>query len=141
MYKIHPFHKISQDHIELFFANIRSHGGSNDNPTPRLFESIYKKVIIHTELMETKTGNCMPLEAIGILNCSSAVKRINMTVDSKDRENVISEKETPEELESALKSVCLSQFAESAIEYIAGFVSSALIQHIKCKTCIKHLFH
>lgn len=41
-----PMHTISQDHIELFFANMRSHGGSNDNPSPRLFEAIYKKCLI-----------------------------------------------------------------------------------------------
>lgn len=52
-----PMHTISQDYIELFFANMRSHGGSNDNPTSRLFEAIYKKCLIHTELLQTTTGN------------------------------------------------------------------------------------
>lgn len=74
-----PMHKISQDHIELFFANMRSHGGSNDNPTPRLFEAIYKKCLIDTELVQTSTGNCIPLKKIHILNCSSAIARINLT--------------------------------------------------------------
>lgn len=132
-----PMHKISQDHIELFFANIRSHGGSNDNPTPRLFETIYKKCLVHTELLQTSTGNCIPLEKIAILSCSSAIARINLTTRSQidqtddEREN--------EELKNRMETVELSQFSENVIEYIAGYVSSALIKRIKCTTCIEAL--
>lgn len=134
-----PFHKISQDHIELLFANIRSHGGSNDNPTPRLFESIYKKIIIHTELVQVSTGNCVPLEQISILNCSSAIKRINLTSTVHDTDNLndhLNETENQDELYTAWQSIVLSEFAEKAIEYIAGFVASSLINCIKCKVCV-----
>lgn len=139
-----PFHEISQDHIELFFANIRSHGGSNDNPTPRSFESIYKKLLVHSELLEVSTGNCVPLEKISILNCSSssstnnlpyfALQIINLTTTAEDKEESPIGAESQKDLEVA--SICLSQFAESAIEYIAGFVASSLMKHLKCKICI-----
>lgn len=135
-----PLHKISQDHIELFFASIRSHGGSNDNPTPRLFEAIYKKNLIHTELLQTSTGNCIPLENISILNCSSGVVRINLTTQTlNDEMIVLNDDESPDEFDNRMEAIELSQFSESVIEYIAGFVSSALIKRIRCTTCIQAL--
>ena len=36
-------YKMSQDHLELFFAAVRSSGGSNNNPTSRQFTSAYKQ--------------------------------------------------------------------------------------------------
>lgn len=134
-------HKISQDHIELFFASIRSHGGSNDNPTPRLFEAIYKKSLIHTELLQTSTGNCIPLEKISILNCSSAIARINLTTTPRSTKEAIydNDHETQEEFDIGMESVELSQFSENVVEYIAGYVSSSLIKRIKCCTCIEAL--
>lgn len=42
-----PLHKICQDHIEILFSIIRSHGGFSDNA--RQSESIYKKLLIHNE--------------------------------------------------------------------------------------------
>lgn len=135
-----PMHKVSQDHIELFFANIRSHGGSNDNPTPRLFEAIYKKCLIHTELLQTSTGNCIPLEKMSILNCSSAITRINLTTHSQNEQTVSDDDhENQDEFNNRIQAVELSQFSENVIEYIGGYVSSALIKRIKCATCIKAL--
>lgn len=41
--KFLPVYKCNQDHLELFFGSVRSHGGSNNNPTTRQFTSAYKK--------------------------------------------------------------------------------------------------
>lgn len=65
-----PMYKISQDHLELIFSSIRSHGGYNNNPTAKQFKSAMKKLIVHSEIKEGKTGNCIPLEDISILNVS-----------------------------------------------------------------------
>ena len=46
-------YKFSQDHIELFFGEIRSMGGNNNNPSARQFSSAYKKLIIHNKVEET----------------------------------------------------------------------------------------
>lgn len=52
-----PFYKVSQDHLELLFGNIRSHGGTNNNPTARQFKAAYKKLLVHVELKDYGNGN------------------------------------------------------------------------------------
>lgn len=133
------FHRISQDHIELFFCNMRSHGGSNNNPTPKQFYGVYRKMLVHMELQlqELNTGNCMALEKIAILNCSSAIKRINLTTER--RETSETEEPMDDNFLESLQQISLSQFSDSIIEYIAGAVVHYLIKHIKCNTCVKAL--
>lgn len=136
-----PLHKLSQDHIELFFCNVRSHGGCNNNPTPRLFETIYKRILVHTELMDIGTGNCMPLENISILNCSTPIERINITTPgyhSQDTEPNDDEK-TNMEPDLDILAMSLSRFSENMVEYIAGFVVSSLVKKLKCSICIQAL--
>jgi hypothetical protein len=43
-------YKLSQDHLDMFFCNIRARGGFNNIPTAAQFESAYKKILVHTEL-------------------------------------------------------------------------------------------
>jgi len=47
-----------QDHLELFFGYVRSSLGSNNNPTCRQFESIFKKLMTKLELQDVRGGNC-----------------------------------------------------------------------------------
>jgi len=70
---------MSQDHLELFFGTIRSCGGYNNNSTSRQFISAYKKILIHAKIREHGMGNCVPLQDINILKCSSNTSnKINM---------------------------------------------------------------
>lgn len=119
-----PFHRISQDHLELFFCHVRSHGGLNNNLTAKQFYDIYKKMLVHTESQDY-TGNC-----------SSAVKRINITtVRGEDKW----EEEEPVEDISLDELEVLSQFSDSITDYISGAVVTYLIKSIKCNTCVKAL--
>lgn len=108
-------YKISQDHLELIFGTIRSFGGYNNNPTTRQFKSAFKKLIIHVEIKEEKTGNCIPLEEISILNVSSTknqVDIINATTDQNSHKkwlNVLDTTHTDHDY-------CL-QFPFSSTEY------------------------
>ncbi|XP_029047078.2 THAP domain-containing protein 2-like isoform X1 [Osmia bicornis bicornis] len=56
---------------ELLFNNIRIHGGYNNNPTVKQFKSIFRNLIVHVEIKDTGTGNCIPLESIPILHTPS----------------------------------------------------------------------
>lgn len=81
------------------------------------------------------TGNCVPIE--NLKYCSSAIARINLTTQSQTDETVnYNDQENQEELDIQMEIVELSQFTENVIEYMAGYVSSALIKRIKCSTCI-----
>ncbi|KAF2890196.1 hypothetical protein ILUMI_15977, partial [Ignelater luminosus] len=36
------------------------------------FKAAFKKLLIHTEIRDSGTGNCIPLEYVSILHCSSS---------------------------------------------------------------------
>lgn len=133
-----PTYKCSQDHLELLFGMIRMHGCHNDNPNARQFKAIYRKVLCHLELKASDSGNCIPLENIGILNCSSATKEINLSAHTrrfKDNDELFNEAATAliEEnggsiaklLSSALPQ--LHDLSKYIVGYIAGCVAYACI--------------
>lgn len=65
-------YKLSQDNLKLFFGNLRSQDGHNNNPTAKQFWSAYRKLVIHTTwIKQFNTGNCIPLEVLEILHYSS----------------------------------------------------------------------
>ncbi|CAK1596568.1 unnamed protein product [Parnassius mnemosyne] len=126
-----PFYKLSQDHLELFFCNIRAQGGTNNNPTVRQFISAYKKILTHVQLIDRNKGSCVALENLSILNCSSAVQRINKSVD------VHAElEEEGYDLEIQEISAYFSDFGIQAIGHIAGFIVRILFKKIKCDICV-----
>lgn len=123
-----PLHRISQDHIELFFSIVRSHGGYCDNPSSSQFEAIYKKILVNTELTQTGNGtNCIPLEKITILNCTSALEKINASTvrqyNSNDPTDEVNFNNFTDDLIDEIEALTfLSPFAEKVVEYIAGYV-------------------
>jgi len=74
--KFIPMYKLSQDHLNIFFGSVKSQGGYNKNPTARQFKSAYKKLLVNTQIKDRGLGNCMALEDIPILNCSSVTDPI-----------------------------------------------------------------
>ena len=67
-------YKMSQDHIEPFFSQIRSMGGCNNNPTVRQFSAAYKRILVHNDIQDVLRSNCIPLESVHILTASSSSK-------------------------------------------------------------------
>lgn len=142
-----PTYKMSQDHIEIFFGSVRMHGGHNDNPNVKQFKGIYRKLLTHLEL-KCLTGNCMPLENIAILNCSSAIQIINATSASyrheEDYEDSTLNFLKPIEkdvgnLASYLDVPDINDFRKYVIGYIAGGVAHYLSKKIKCDPCMSRL--
>lgn len=133
-----PTYKLSQDHIELFFGCvcIRSHGGHN-NPTARQFKAAYKKMLIHSEIRATETGNCVPLEIVNILHITSnPIDTINMTCPTNRFNN--EEEEEEDSLFSSLYVLPISQLSEFSIRvivYISGFIMKRLGNKINCEQC------
>ncbi|KOB73308.1 THAP domain-containing protein [Operophtera brumata] len=119
-----PLHRISQDHIELFFSNVRSHGGYSDNPTAQKFEAIYKKLLINTEMTLTAKGAyCISLEKIEILNCSPSVEKINSTIVREYNDTCNERNDDVDFTDDIESQIFLSPFGEKVVEYIAGQTS------------------
>lgn len=140
-----PMYKFSQDHVELFFSAIRSHGGSNNNPTARQFQAAYKRLLIRCELRDNGVGNCIPLEQIPVLNCASAryapkvpEDLINTSTDNFRYLNVVSEAALLDH-DYELQNISLTECTKEIIVYIAGFVVRYLQNKLKCEKCIGSL--
>lgn len=144
-------YKISQDHLELFFGNIRSLGGHNNNPTARQFQSAYKKLVIRiNDVQSFNTGNCISLEHIDILHYSSAdpIKTINSSSSNPNSDIIVSEeiKNDVNEFINDHDYICaqnpytFSNFSKEIIIYIAGFVVHKLTSTLHCDICVKSLY-
>ena len=60
-------YKMCQDHLELFFAAVRSSGGCSNNPPSSHFISIYKQLLMRHQI-EGGHGNCIVQDTTSILN-------------------------------------------------------------------------
>lgn len=119
-----PFYKLSQDHLELLFYNIRAHGGMNNNLTARQFISAYNKILTRVSIRDTNHGNCAALECIAILNSTSVIEGSNYTTVQNitdQKKNIVDEIEVE-------NSLYFSNFRTQAISYIAGYIIRSLIK-------------
>ena len=141
-------YKVSQDHLELFFGKIRSHGGWNNNPTVVQFIAAYKRLIIHN-ISEVLRGNCISLQSMSILNVTSKISKpksktssimlreINnsngrcslvdgLEVDDVDNDTII-------DVESNM--TFNEAFHQNIISYIGGCIVRKINQYLKCLDC------
>lgn len=133
-----PVYKVSQDHIELFFSAIRARGGFNNNPNAVQFRAAYKKLLIRAEIRDGGVGNCVPLEQVNILTCSSKnpVESIN---ELTEKQSLVEIDEDHSDLyESYVEYIGtdLDEYSESVVEYISGFVTRKLSRSLKCEKCV-----
>ena len=153
-------YKVSQDHLELFFGKIRNFGGCNNNPTARQFAAAYKRILIHNDLKDVMTGNCIPLESVPILRASSAAmnpqlksplyKQYVNELNSRSPANGIfnptkggndlcesSEGETEDhdilDISSAFESNVT--YCKNVVAYIAGFAVRKISKSLRCVDC------
>lgn len=127
-------YKMSQDHVEMFFAAIRGKGGYNNNPSAKQFSHAYKRLLYHTKLTILPHGNVSSQDDTDILN----IMHPNTGIDNIVDHNVRWEKENEEQLldeELISNEWCTSTYIKDVVAYIAGFVSRAVTKKIKCYIC------
>ncbi|GBO03047.1 DNA transposase THAP9 [Araneus ventricosus] len=135
-------YKLSQDHLELFFSAIRSHGGHNNNPTAKQFKAAYVRLLAHHQIMTSDSANCTILDDTNILNVSASkntyLKSIN---DSDAQRDDIDQWPAVESLVQD-HNYCVnafrhqSQYSQDVIGYVAGFVVKKLKTSLRCVDCI-----
>lgn len=74
-------YNLSQDYLEIFFSAVRAKGGFNNNPTAIQFKSAFKRLLVHGELKNLNSGNCVPLTDVNILVYSKPEIAMNKTTD------------------------------------------------------------
>lgn len=104
-------YKFSQDHLELLFNAIRGALGWNNNPTPKQFRYIIRRLHARVGIFPDSTGNC--------LNFTPQLDNI-----------------PPEVVESS-ENIRLpsSPYLSNIISYISGFVAKKFLQRDTCPEC------
>lgn len=145
-------YRLSQDHIENFFGVIRRQGGYNNNPNTIQFKALYKRILSHLELRSSFSGNCIPLEHIPILTCSSSgILNINSTsglraIEADEKKTDIftpSDKSTENNvtiLAEILNNENCSESIKQITGYISGWIARKLVKTIKCEICVDALY-
>lgn len=132
-------YKLSQDHIEVTFSAVRSFGGSNNNPTARQFEAIYKRLLSHTEIKGSRFGNAIQLDNTSILNVSSVTtSNLNENLENSN-EFITMLNSFDQSYIELFNSFSLPQFSDDVVAYIAGFVVKCLKKCIVCTSCLNLL--
>ena len=77
---LHPLrylltYKLSQDHLELFFAVVRSRGGSNNNPSALHLRNTWKRLLTHNQLKDVASGNCIPQDSSNLMAIANCIKK------------------------------------------------------------------
>ncbi|EFN68165.1 hypothetical protein EAG_06592, partial [Camponotus floridanus] len=62
LYKYILTYKFSQDHLELFFAKIRSCNGNNNNPNALQLQYVMRKILLRNNIKLTDNYNCLELD-------------------------------------------------------------------------------
>ena len=140
-------YKLSQDHLELFFASIRSSGGWNNNPTARQFMAAYKRLLLRHEV--SATGNCTALDNTRILHAVKDTTTINQVnnvgvadisiIRRYDLQARLEPQQLDHDYDDAPNFNYLSTYKEAAVGYIASFVVRMVKRTVSCETCIDAL--
>ena len=136
-------YKFSQDHLEHFFGCVRSHGGSNNNPTARQFVGIYKRLLTHHEV-KSINGNCLTLEDVPILtgtSCNNSQQTSRQpaisVIDNMLKYQIFPEPQHVDnsDYDDIPEITQLRLFTENTTTYIAGFVARNLSKRLNCTDC------
>lgn len=118
-------YKMSEDHLETFFAAIRSRSGCNNNSSVRQFKAAYRCLLAHVEDVQiSKAANCQPIDSTKLLTISKSLQStkehgidsvLSVDLNSETQSSVTSG-------EVFQNSWCITEYAENVIAYIAGFI-------------------
>ena len=120
-------YKFSQDPLEHFFGLIRSKFGSNNNPTPKQFRNVYKRILLGVTNKLVQNSNVIlqdTTEMIAII--PSSEDKVDYIIDHYDFEDL--------ELNDLT-----SGFRKNVTDYIGGFIVRKVSSKLTCEQCIKSL--
>ena len=138
-------YKWSQDFLEMFFGQVRSRFGHNNNPSCRQFVFAYKRLLTKNQI-KLVNGNCIAQDHTALLSCVSILgaKKTKVSIDTEDGYDFSNlEKVLDEIVEDREKNInlnyspVLEQFKDGVIGYIAGFVVKKIVEKdlLKCVRC------
>ncbi|XP_055309040.1 uncharacterized protein LOC129572948 [Sitodiplosis mosellana] len=145
-----PTYVFQQDQLEIFFGKIRSLGGYNDNPTCEQFSGAFRKLLVHSTVMTSKSSNCRPSEShenpySNILSITS--QRSTIDKHATGAYSRVSEDQIEELYDkmSEIEAMEVNQHSEDLTDYTVAHIANLIENRIKsakqfnCTLC-KHIF-
>jgi len=132
-------YKFSQDHLELFFGAVRSAGGFNNNPTCGQFVAAYKRLLMRSHI-KGGSGNCKSDSTVMLYldETYTENKEDNITTTALKRKYDLDDRaplKCDHDYCDTPNVSTLSEFKDSAISYIAGYVVRMVKRITSCKNC------
>ncbi|XP_050399434.1 uncharacterized protein LOC130010914 [Patella vulgata] len=134
-------YKLSQDHLELFFNAIRRGGGWNNNPSAKVFESSFKRIITHCGALKvSKEGNCIAQDDTSLVQASTSTylppdAGKSENDDDGNGELDLYEVEARNLLDHSYSKNQLSLVTLNIIVYISGWIIRKLSTQLSCQIC------
>ena len=129
-------YKFSQDHLEIFFSNIRHSGGWNNNPSSLQFRSAYRSLLCRAgvQICDTdyRASNCVPMDSTSILSVAQGTTSSGNAVTFS--EALFDHDDYPANMPSSLSDFCVG-----ILGYIGGFLIRSLSKKSSCKECVQGL--
>ena len=120
-------HRLSQDHVEMFFSIIRRRGGWNNNPTALQFRYTYRAILSHLQVVPSDHAN------ISVLGNDDEVQAL---MPASDGDTEVAECVFEENaVNDSVSLPMLSAYVDNVCAYIAGFVVRRVMSRLKCDSC------
>ena len=132
-------YKFSQDHLELYFAAVRSKLGANNNPTCKQFTEIFKRLLVQNQI-RGQNSNSEVIDSTQLLMFNDRfLNSSEVDILSSRRSDIPLEQELGEPTDMVPSTGNLSEFKESVVVYISGYVVRMVQKKLRCEDCIAAL--
>lgn len=140
-----PTYRLSQDHLEMWFGQIRSMHGCNDNPTAQQFVASYRKLCFQNDVSVSTASNISVGCCSNILTITSqALKRNRIqdgiaVADLQDGSNTQHENDLLNVVIGLDRRDEKIDFTNDAgISFVAGVIEKRVLRSdIRCQPCIR----
>lgn len=150
-------HKLSQDHLENLFGNVRKMCGNNNNPTFDQFKGSLRKILASKSIVLLRTGNCSALDP-AVKNPYSIISYVtsrkppapqNIANDCDDDDGRITEDESKlllQQLEVIQKLERVNKHTDQSmisVVHIAKIIELRILNSVRfdCELCKAVLSH
>lgn len=136
--------KFNQDILENLFGTFRQRGGSNVNPTSRIFRNLFRSHTVNCLIKPTDTANyeCSTSELDLLFddaNNEQIISSQGKHIDISSQASNSSSDETPEMTDSGSSNSEKENLENAAITYFAGYLAHYVLKKYKCDMCAEML--
>lgn len=133
-------YKFSQDHLELFFAQIRQRCGSNNNPNVVQFKTALKQILFKNYIKCKSNGNCNVFDD----DISGGIFEFKWYRRQNNIDEITCNEELDEDICNRLVllntlNTSLAEAKNNILFYILGYIIRGIVNNLSCNSCITYL--